>query len=183
MAIKPEDMLKLSAQIKKAEEDTTPYAVVADKEIHVVGDANKIEKKYRNYSMKFRFPMDYAEMFPDEDKTIVGNYFTITTEYKNVTISPKGDMKVLAAMSKIIPFVKKLNDDGTIDDPTDDEIIQMCLDMPNDIEDAMYRLASTVLGIPRELEDFMLATDVFAFASDFVNDFPEVWNETDGFFG
>ena len=67
MAIKPEDMLKLSAQIKKAEEDTTPYAVVAGEEIHVVGDANKTEVKKHDYTVRFRFPRDYEEMFADAD--------------------------------------------------------------------------------------------------------------------
>lgn len=183
MAIKPEDMLKLSAQIKKAEEDTTPYAVVADKEIHVVGDANKTENKKRDYAIRFRFPKDYEKMFPDAEKSYIGNYFTITTEYKDVTITPRSDMKILASISRILPYVKKLNDDGTVDDPTDDELIQMCIDMPDEIEDAMYLLTSHVLGVPTTIMDFMLATDVFGFVSSFVDDFPEVFNEADGFFG
>lgn len=183
MAIKPEDMLKLSAQIKKAEEDTTPYAVVAGEEIHVVGDPNKIDKKYRDYTMSFRFPMEYAPMFPNAEKEIVGNEFIIVTEYKNVTVNPKGDMKILAAMSRIIPYVRKLNEDGTISEPTDEDIIQMCLDMPNEIEDAMYRLTATILGVPREIENYMRATSVFSFVSAFIDDFPEVFNEADGFFG
>lgn len=183
MAVTPEDMLKLSKEIKKAQEDTTPYAVVADKQIHVVGDANKTENKQHDYTVKFRFPIDYEGMFPDEDKEYIGNYFTIVSEFKNVTINPRKDLKILASVSRIIPYVKKLNEDGTIEDPNDDEIIQMCLDMPDEIEDAMYALTANVLGVPSEISDFMLATDVFSFVSDFVSDFPEVFNEADAFFG
>ena len=183
MAVTPEDMLKLSKEIKKAQEDTTPYAVVADKQIHVVGDANKIENKKRDYTMKFRFPIEYEEMFADAEKTYIGKYFTIETEYNGVTINPKKDMKILASLARIIPYVKKLNDDGSVSDLSDEEMIQMCLDMPNEIEDAMYALAANVLGVPSEISDFMLATDVFGFVSNFVDDFPEAMNEADAFFG
>lgn len=183
MAVRPEDMLKLSKEIKKAQEDTTPYAVVADKQIHVVGDANKIEKKKHDYAMKFRFPIEYEEMFADAEKTYIGNYFTVVTEFKDVTINPKKDMKVLASLARLIPYVKKLNEDGTVSDLSDDEMIQMCLDMPDEIEDSMYSLTANVLGVPSEISDFMLATDVFGFVSTFIDDFPEAMNEADAFFG
>ena len=183
MAIKPEDLLKINESIKKAEEDTTPYPVVVDGKVHVVGDANKTENKKHDYTIKFRFPKSYEQYFDGNVLERIGDYIIVETEFKDVTITPRSDMKILAAISKILPYVKKLDDDGTVREMTDDEIIDMCLHMPDEIEDAMYILTASVLRVDESIRDWMLATSVFGFISDFINDFPEVSNEADAFFG
>ena len=182
MAIKPEQLMKINQSIKKAEEDTTPYPVVVDGKVHVVGDANKTENKKRDYTIRFRFPKEYAEYF-DEVKETIGNYIIVEVEYKDVYISPRSDMKILAAISKIFPYVKKLNEDGSIEEMTDEELLDVCLEMPDEIEDAMYILCASILRVDESMRDWMLATSVYAFVSQFIDDFPEVANEADAFFG
>lgn len=183
MAITAEDLKRINDSIKKAEDDTTPYPVVIDNKVHVVGDANKTEVKARDYTMKFRFPKEYAKYFEGQISEELGNYIIIETEYKDVHISPRSDLKILAAISKIFPYVKKLGDDGNIEEMTDEELITMCLEMPNEIEDAMYILTASILGVDDEMREWMLATSVFNFVSRFIDDFPEVVNEADAFFG
>lgn len=183
MAITKEELKKINDSIKKAEEDTTPYPVVMDGKVRVVGDANRTEVKSRDYTVKFRFPKEYEKYFEGEVSEVIGDYIIVETEYKNVHISPRSDMKILAAISKIFPFVKKLGDDGSVSEMTDAELIDMCLNMPNEIEDAMYILTASILGVDEDIRDWMLATSVFDFVSRFIDDFPEVANEADAFFG
>lgn len=182
MAINPNDLLKINESIKKAEKDNTPYPVVVDGKVHVVGDANKTENKSHDYIVKFRFPKEYEQYF-DEVSERIGDYIIVETEFKNVTISPRSDMKILASISRILPYVKKLGEDGSIGEFTDDELIEMCLSMPDEIEDAMYILTASILGVSEDMRDWMLATSVFGFISRFFDDFPEVVNEADAFFG
>lgn len=183
MAITKEELSKINESIRKAGEDTTPYPVVLDGKVRVVGDANRTEVKSRDYTIKFRFPKAYEQYFEGEVSAIIGDYIIVETEYKDVHISPRSDMKILAAISKIFPFVKKLGEDGSIEDMTDDELIDMCLKMPDEIEDAMYILTASILGVDEDIRDWMLATSVFHFVARFIEDFPEVVNEADAFFG
>lgn len=60
MAITQEEILKIKDAMKKAEESESPFPILKDGELAVVGDVNDIGKKKHDYTIKFRFPESWG---------------------------------------------------------------------------------------------------------------------------
>lgn len=180
--ITQEEFLKIANNLKKAEEDDTPFVVVKDNEIAVVGDANKTKKKTRSYVLNFRFPIS-DERFKTEDSKVVGNFYLTKIEFKDVFVSPRKDLEVVAAAMKIIPYFKKLHEDGMLGDRTPDELFEVFSAMSTEILDAIYVFVGSVLGIDNSLLENLLPTSAIETLNLLMTDYPEIFNEADVFFG
>ena len=88
---------EISEALDKAEEDTTPFMVVTDQDLNVVGDANKTELNKHDYKIAFR-------IFKD------GKYEWIDKEFKDVYITPRNDVKVSRMLTQLMPYFKKIED-------------------------------------------------------------------------
>ena len=191
--MKQEDLLKSKVSVnnlidfqesmQEAEKDDTPFPVVTDDGVNVVGDANKTKVKKRNYSVRFRFPKERAADF-DEKEIIqeVGDYIIVSVDFDDVHIVPRRDTEITAAIVKILPYVKKLQEEK-IADRTPEEMVELVKTVNKDIGDDIYDVVAAVLNVDESIKDYMLFTDVMDLLVKLPDDFPEVFNEADGFFG
>ena len=180
--ITQEEFLKIANNLKKAEEDDTPFVVVKDDELAVVGDANKTELKKNTYELTFRFPIT-DDRFKTEESRVVGNFYLTDIVYDDVFISPRKDLKIIAAAMKIIPFFKKLYEDGSLRDRTEDELYQVFISMSEEVLDSIYILVQAVMNIPDDIIDNLIPSSAVATCSKIILDYPEIFNEADVFFG
>lgn len=172
-----ERLTEIKDRLDEAQEDDTPYLVVNDDKLHVIGDPNKTERKAFEYTLKFRFPKDI-----ESDGEIVGNHKIVTRTYRNVTIKPRNDLRIVDAIMGIQPFIRKVAG-HTVSDFTEEEMKEIVTGMTDDIVLNIFKIVAAVVDIKDELVPYMMplpALDVFA---SIVHDFPEVFNETDAFFG
>lgn len=180
--ITQEEFLKIAENLKKAEEDDTPFVVVKDDELAVVGDANKTELKKNTYELTFRFPITDGR-FKTENSRVIGNFYLTDITYEDVFINPRKDLKIIGAAMKIIPFFKKLYEDGSLVDRTEAELYKVFVSMSDEILDAIYVLVQSVMDVPDELIDYLMPSSAVSACSKLIVDYPEIFNEADVFFG
>lgn len=180
-----EDMLGVQEKYEEAEHTDVPIAVMQGDKLKVVGDANKTEVVSRDYTVRFRFPKTMASNVSQEDiVTDLGEYVIVRFEFTDVHIVPRRDYEILESVMDIIPFFKKLDDDGvTLTDLNQRELMKVLHEANEQIGDAMYNVVAAFLDINPEIKRYMLLTDVMARVQDFENDFPEVFKNADVFFG
>ena len=180
MGITAEDMVKIGHQMEQAKEDTTPHVGVAGDSVFVIGDANKTENKSYDYKALLRYPKEYAEHIPKEDIVdFIGNSVIVEVEFKDVHISPRNDLKIVANTAQILPFFKKFEDDGGTRQFTDEELIQLAKEVSDDVLDAMYAIVGSVLNLDPTTAEKLLYPSVLGLMGRFLQDFPEVFNEAD----
>ena len=141
-----QEYLETLRSMKKAEESTTPYAVPTEDEIVVVGDANKTELNKNNFTVLFWIPEQVDGEIVEKDVEI---------EYKDVYITPRQAPRVVKAMNDLYPFYKKITEQGTGEDYSDDEIMNLVAELPDEIYERMYTLVATTLGVDPVLKDYM----------------------------
>lgn len=180
-----EDMTKLQDGIEEAHKDDTPFPIVADKEIKVVGDANKTEIKQHDFNIRFRFPKDMPEVQnidPSEIIKTVGEYIIVNFEFKNVKIKPRYDLEIIAALSRIYPYLYKINEKTkSLEKRSTKEITDIIDGMCQTIGDDLYHVTAAILGVDKELEQWMMWNDVEDFVTHIPQNYPELLNETEGF--
>lgn len=180
--ITPDQLLGLAKQMQRAEEDTTPFAVVNGKDVSVVGDVNKTEVKKNDYQIKFRFPFSLFETVPKGAQK-VGQYYVVTTEYKDVSVTPRKDLIILDSIMKVFPFFKKLKENGEVEDYSKEELFSIFAYAGNEVHLALYNLVATFLEIDDELGQYMLPGSVITVMGQIIENHPEMFNEADVFFG
>lgn len=158
---------EISEALDKAEEDTTPFMVVTDQDLNVVGDANKTEINKHDYKVAFRIYKD-------------GKYEWVEKEFKDVYITPRNDVKVSRMLTQLMPYFKKI-EDGKTKKYEKEEILDILTQ--DTILDAMYDTVAAVLSIPDNLKDLMAPESVIQAAAQIIKDYPEAVNEADTFFG
>lgn len=180
-----DDMLGVQEKFEEAGHTDVPIAVMQDDKLKVVGDANKTEVKSRDYSVRFRFPKSMATNVSESDIIAeIDGYVIVRFEFTDVHIVPRRDYEILESIIDIIPFFKKLEDDGiTLADLNQRELMKVVHDANEQIGDAMYNVVAAFLDINPEIKRYMILTDVMARVQDFENDFPEVFKNADVFFG
>lgn len=170
--------------MKEAEKDDTPFPVVTDDGLKVVGDANKTENKARDYKVTFRFP---KEMIPEsmagQVTKEVGNYRYVEIEYNDVHVTPRHDLKILASIMDILPLFRELQEDGNVKERSLEDLLGIIRRVPQETIDSMYTLVASFLDVDEDIAEYMTPTDVMSRIADFIRDFPEVFNEADVFFG
>lgn len=179
-----DNLIDLQESMEKAEHDDTPFPVVTDDGVNVVGDANKTQVKTRNYSIRFRFPKEREQDFDEKDIIQrVGDYIIVSVDFDDVHIVPRRDTEIVTAIVRILPYIKEMNEDGSIRPKTNSEMLEMVRRLNKDIGDDIYNVVAAVLNVDDSLKDYMLFTDVMDMLTKLPDDFPEAFNEADGFFG
>ena len=159
---------------KEAEKDDTPFLVATEGELAVVGDANKTQKNSHDFVMKFRVP----------DKKEDGvQYKMVTKEFKDVYITPRQDTKIVKMLSILIPYFKKIEKSGDVTELSPDERRAVFESFGDEVYDAMYDVVGSVLGIDKQLQEYMMPVDVLNATAQIITLYPEVVNEADTFFG
>lgn len=175
-----DDMLKTQGAIEKAREDDTPFPVVTDEGLHVVGDVNKTEAKSHDYSVRFRFPKEMAENLDSKDIIReIGDYVEVRMEFNDVHIKPRYDIDISAAIVSILPYFYSINEETKkVGKRSKDEMVMLVKDMCKEIGDDLYHLVAVVLGVDKSIEEYMEWNDVVEVVTRLPQDFPEVFNES-----
>lgn len=178
------DMIKLQEKVNEAESDTTPFAVIdSEGEVSVVGDANKTERKSKDYTVVFRVPSEYKDLLPDAESLANGKYFVSEVHYHNVIITPRKDLKICSSIMKLLPFLREVLPSGETKDRDKSEISKIISDwvVKDYIVDAMYDLVASVIGIDDFMKEMMFYDSVIENVFKILTDFPEIVNESDFF--
>lgn len=180
--ISAEDFAAIGEKLKRTNEDNTPFPVVKDNEISVIGDPNKTEVKKNDYEIKFRMPKSMFTEKPDGAQEI-GSLYVLTVKYKDISITPRNDLKIVEAIMRIQPFFNKLKEDGGIETYTKEELFSLYAYAGDDVHIAMYNLVATFLGIDDKSGEYMLPMSVLDTINTIMDTHPEIFNEADVFFG
>lgn len=181
-----EEFVELKKRMDEAENDTTPYAIVDDGDISVVGDVNKTEITKHDYVIQFAYPNTKAwkDRLESEGVKILKetpNYIGVERTYKDVWVAPRVYTAVQTAFAELYQFFNVVMEDGTIRDLTDEEIIQAIRMLSQDMMESMCHAVATVLRIPQQEEACMLPTMTMAAVVRMIQDFPEILNGMDFF--
>ena len=186
MGLTQEDLVKIQEKIKEAEADNTPFMVVdGDGGMNVIGDVNKTQPKYYDYTVRFRVPIQYKDLLPGAEEAFGGKYCIADVDYKNITISARKDLDIVACLVGMTPFLREILPDGEARDRDRDElekIVQSAM-TNRQVVDSMYDFVATMLGVSPVLRDMMLYSSVFSTTLKIMGDFPEILNESDFFTG
>lgn len=162
-----EDYMKVDDALDKAQDSDTPFAVVANGEVNVVGDANKTEVNKHDYVINFR-------IFKD------GKYEWVKQEFKDIYITPRNDLKVSKMLTELLPYFRK-DENGEVKKYERHEVLSIL--EQDTLLDTLYDTVAAVLGIPANLKPYMATDSVISAAVQIIRDFPETVNEADTFFG
>ena len=179
-----DDMVTIQEKMNEAQHDDTPIPLVTDNGLKVVGDANKTERKSRDYSIRFRFPENEAQNIDEKDivQRVLG-YVVVKVDFTDVHIVPRRDIDINAAIVKVIPYFQKLKEDGvTLKNRTPEEMVDFVKGMSDEIGDDIYSLVASILNVDRKIQDNMVFSDVIKVLEKLPQDFPEAFSEADAFF-
>lgn len=179
----PEEFLAIGERLKSMEKDTTPFPVVDGKKISVVGDANRTEVKRNDYEIKFRIPKEMLGGDMPKGARQVGDFYVFTVKYKDVSVTPRNDLKIVDAIFKLLPFFKKIKDDGGVEELDEEELFSVFAYAHEEVHLAMYNLVATFLGISDQMGEYMLPVSVIKALYGIMDAHPEIFNEADVFFG
>lgn len=179
-----EEFVEMKKKMDEAEEDTTPYAIVDDGDISVVGDVNKTEVIKRDYVIKFGYPNTKAwkDRLESEGTKILEetpNYLFVDRYYKDVWVPPRIYTAVQAAFGEVYQFFNVITENGSIRDLTEDEIIDALGMLSQDIMEAMTHAVATILRIPQNEEACMVPFMTMIAVVRMIQDFPEIINGMD----
>lgn len=180
-----EEFLKIKHGVEEAEKDDTPYMVATDEQISVVGDANKTEVKQGDYEIWFRITADMIKDFPYKPEEVqqFGVFYKIKVIFKNKTVTPRNDVRLMNAATKLMPFFNELEDNGGVKSLSDREAGELFLDHYEEFDLAIYNLVATFLGVDDYYGEYMLPKHVFNAMLQLIAEHPELINATDAFFG
>lgn len=156
-----EDMLKIKAEMDATRESTTPFAVVNDDTLAVVGDANETQTVLTDYTITFKLPNGK------------GGVIERDVEYKDVFITPRQETKVVKVYAELLPYYRKITNSGTIEDYSDEELEVLAGEMDEHIYDLMYELVGTVLGVAPELMEYMKLESVLEAVAKIIRNYPQ----------
>lgn len=184
--VRVKDMKKIQESLGEAHKDNTPFPIVTDDGLTVVGDVNKTEVKTRNYVVEFRFSPSEVEAYGIAKEDIEGyveGQAIVHMEFDDVTIKPRHRLEVDAAIVKILPYFYHIEEDSKkVGERTDEEFVELVNNMCIEIGDDMYNLVAAVLGIDRRIVDNMVWQSVVETIIAIIKDFPEVFNESESTF-
>lgn len=168
------DYEKMGTAIDKAEDSVIPFPVVDGETLTVVGDANATQINKHDFKMRFRVPVE------QEDGTV--QYTWHEKEFKGVYITPRDDNRIMLMIAQLLPYFRKLNDDGGIEKLSNDEMMSMYEQFDDNVFDAMYNVTAAVLKIDKALKDFMHPLDVVNASIKIIEEYPDAVNQADTFF-
>lgn len=171
---------KMEESIDNAPESPTPFPVVKNEKLSVIGDANETQVNKHDFTVVFRLPEGVA----DGEKVPGGVLKEV--EYKDVFVAPRQSGKVVASLCRMLPFFRKIIDtaDGGKEGVsfTRDEVVEMLAEFGDDFVDDMYDLVGKFLKIDDALVDYMLPESAMRATLQILNEYPEIINEAEAFF-
>lgn len=181
-----EEFIEMKKRMDEAENDTTPYAIVKDDEISVVGDPNNTEIEKHDYVIQLAYPNTPAwqeKLEKDGAKIFntTANYIGVERHYNDVWVAPRVYTAVQTAFAELYQFFNVITENGEIRDLTDDEIVTAIRLLSQEMMEKMYHAVATVLRIPEEEEQFMLPMNTMSAVMMMIQDFPEIINGMDFF--
>lgn len=165
--------------IDEAKESPTPYPIVKDEKLSVIGDANETQLNKHDFKIKFRLPEGVA----DGEKVEGGVLKEV--DYKNVFITPRQSGKVIASLCRMLPFFRKIIDTADGKEGisfTQDEIVEMLAEFGDEFVDDMYDLVAKTLKIDDALIDYILPESAMSATIKIIQEYPEIVNEAEAFF-
>ena len=124
---------KMEESIDNAPESPTPFPVVKNEKLSVIGDANETQVNKHDFTIVFRLPEGVA----DGEKVPGGVLKEV--EYKDVFVAPRQSGKVISALCRMLPFFRKIIDtaDGGKEGVsfTRDEVVEMLAEFGDDFVD------------------------------------------------
>lgn len=181
--ISAEEMLAIKQGMDDAHKDSTPFPIISKDGMTVVGDPNKTEIKKHDYTIMFRFPKSMADGMNIDKKDIVketNDNVYVNVDYNDVHIKPRYDLEIDAALAKILPYFYEIKD-KKVEERSQEEVIAMLKDLCREIGDDIYDVVAAVLGVDRSIEEYMDWFSVINVMTRLPYDFPEVFNEAEGF--
>lgn len=170
----------INEALDEAENDDTPYPVLVDGKVNVVGDANKTEIKKHNFTVSFRFPKG---VIPADGADASGEDWDLKrVEFKDIYITPRRDLTVMNAVVNVLPYFRKILENGGVEKMTEGELLMMGATMGNQAIDAMYLLVMRVLDIDEDLGEYITAMSAMRNTMEILRAFPHLANEADAFF-
>lgn len=162
-------------QIDTAPESPVPYPVVQNEKMSVIGDANETEINPRDFKIEFEFPKGTV----NGKETDTGVLKEI--DFKDIWITPRQRSKVVAAVCKLMPFFRKIDENGDRE-YTREEVEELMAEFGDEMIDNLYDLVAMVLKIDPTIVDFMTYRSAIDASVKILNNFPEVINEAMAFF-
>lgn len=171
---------KMEESIDNAPESPTPFPVVKNEKLSVIGDANETQVNKHDFTIVFRLPEGVA----DGEKVPGGVLKEV--EYKDVFVAPRQSGKVISSLCRMLPFFRKIIDtaDGGKEGVsfTRDEVVEMLAEFGDEFVDDMYDLVGKFLKIDDALVDYMLPESAMKATLQILNEYPEIINEAEAFF-
>lgn len=184
----PEQFAEMKRRMDEAENDPTPYVVTdEDDGLQVVGDPNETELVKYQYELQFAYPKTeaYRNALKDYKNTEIiketDNYIVCKRTFKDVWVPPRIYTQVQTAFAELYQFFNVVTDDGGIRDLTNDEIIEALKMLDQTMIEAMCHAVATILRIPEQEEECIIAITAMPVIMRMISDFPEIINGMDFF--
>ena len=162
-------IIQLNEAREKAMEDTTPFPVMKDGDLAVVGDANKTEINKHDFVLSFIVPS--------------GNgYETKNVEYKDVWLKPRQAVAVQRLMTALQPLFYKVGENGSLQDLTDDEMLDVVKQYEGNVLDQIYHLVAVVLYVDERLVDYIEPNSALEAYHKIMLSYPDMVKASDSFF-
>lgn len=183
--------LEMSKDLQEAQTDDTPF-MVADgpTELSIHGDPNKTQLKLGDYKVKFRYSREQWETlygsFPQKQDgiDIINNHWVLVTiDYKNISITPRSDLKLLDSIFEIIPFFNKIKEDGSVEAMSTQELVHVYANHKTDVTAHMQNIVGTFLSIPENILQYMMPVSTMNCFHELITRHPEIFNQAELFFG
>lgn len=169
--ITQEKLIELREAKAAADKSDIPFPIVKDGNIAVVGDANKTDLNKHDFILTF--------VVPDEN----GEYHEKSVEYKGIWLKPRHAVTVQRLMTALQPLFYKVKPDGSLEDYTDEEMLEVAEVYEGNVIDQIYRLVAVVLGVDERLVDFIAPDSALEAFHKIMLSYPDLVKASDSFFG
>jgi len=167
--ITQEKLLELREAKEKANESDVPFPIMKDGDLAVVGDANKTEINKHDFTLRFIFPSE-------------GGYEAKEVEYKDVWLKPRQAVTVQRLMTALQPLFYKIQENGDLEDLSDDEMMEVVTQYEGTVLDQLYHLVAAVLGVDERLVDYIEPNSALEAYHKIMLSFPDLVKASDSFF-
>ena len=169
--ITQEELIKLKEAKEQSMNDTTPFPVMKDGDLAVVGDANKTEINKHDFVLTFIVPNEEGKY---EQKKVV---------YEDVWLKPRHAVTVQRLMTALQPLFFKVKEEGGLQELSDSEMMEVVIQYEGTVLDQIYRLVSAVLGVDERIADFIDPTSALEAFHKIMTLFPDLVKASESFFG
>lgn len=170
----------LGKAMEKAEHDTTPFAVMENENVIVAGDANKTEVVKKTYTGRFRYKKEMAESIGKENiSRETDNYVYVDVTFDDIEVTPRRRYPMISGLQEILLFFRGREESGEMTKLSEKEQARIIGEFSDEALDAVYRFVGAFLGIDNRMLDHLCASSALGLCHQFMEDFPDAFNEAD----